>query len=58
MKFILNILTLGIFSLFSKAKDVDLKTTKRKYREDGTLKKEVLRDVDYSEGEGQTELPK
>lgn len=58
MNIILNILTLGIFSLFSKAKDCDTSVTKRIYRKDGKLKKEVIRDVDYSEGQGQTELPK
>lgn len=58
MKTILNILTLGLYSFFSKKKDYSIEKNTKKYRKDGTLKKEVTLDADYSEGDGLTNLPK
>lgn len=57
MEIILKILTLGIYGLFSKRKSLDQSVQKKKYRKDGTLKKEVVRDTNYDEGEALTDLP-
>lgn len=58
MKTILNILTLGLYSLLSKKKSLDQTVKKKKYRDDGTLKKEIERTTTYNEDQGSTELPK
>lgn len=48
---ILSILTLGIYPLVSKARTLKQSVEKTKYRKDGTVKKHVGRDTEYSEDE-------
>lgn len=57
MDIILKILTLGIYGLFSKRKTLDQSVEKKVYRKNGTLRKEVVRDTNYDEGEALTDLP-
>lgn len=58
MKTILNILTLGLYSLLSKKRQLRQTVEKVKYRTDGTIKKEVTRETEYSEEAGSENLPK
>lgn len=57
MKTVLNILTLGLYSLLSKRKSLKTSANKTKYRKDGTIKKTTSSSVDYSEDEGKDNLP-
>lgn len=58
MKTIFNILTLGLYSLLSKKRQLRQTVEKVKYRTDGTIKKEVTRETDYCEEAGSENLPK
>lgn len=49
METILKILTLGLYGLFSKSKRLEQKTSKVKYRIDGTVKKKIDRETNYGE---------
>lgn len=48
---ILSILTLGIYPLVSKGRKLKQSVEKTKYHKDGTVKKHVDRDTEYSEDE-------
>lgn len=48
---ILSILTLGIYPLVSKGRRLTQSVKKTKYRKDGSIKKHIDRDTDYSEDE-------
>lgn len=48
---ILSILTLGIYPLVSKGRTLKQSVEKTKYRKDGSIKKQVDRDTEYSEDE-------
>lgn len=48
---ILSILTLGIYPLVSKGRTLKQSVEKTKYRKDGTIKKHIDRDTEYSEDE-------
>lgn len=47
MDIVLKILTLGLYGLFTKKRSLKQTVSKKKYRDDGTLIKEVIRDTDY-----------
>ena len=47
MDFVLKFLTLGLYGLLTKKRSLKQTVSKKKYREDGTLKKEIIRDTDY-----------
>lgn len=51
METFLKIITLGLYGLFSKKRSLNQKTEKVKYREDGTIKKQVNRETNYEEDE-------
>lgn len=57
MDIIFKILTFGIYGLFSKRRSLKQSVEKKLYRKDGTLRKDVVRDTDYDEGEALTDLP-
>lgn len=48
---ILSILTLGIYPLVSKGRTLKQSVEKTKYRKDGTVKKHIDRDIEYTEDE-------
>lgn len=48
---ILSILTLGIYPLVSKGRRLTQSVDKTKYRKDGSIKKHINRDTEYSEDE-------
>lgn len=48
---ILSILTLGIYPLVSKGRTLKQSLEKTKYRKDGSIKKHIDRDTEYSEDE-------
>lgn len=48
---ILSILTLGIYPIVSKSRSLKQSVEKTKYRKDGTIKKHIDRDSEYSEDE-------
>lgn len=48
---ILSILTLGIYPIVSKARRLTQSVEKTKYRKDGSVKKHIDRDTEYSEDE-------
>lgn len=48
---ILSILTLGIYPLVSKGRTLKQSVEKTKYRKDGSIKKHIDRDTEYSEDE-------
>lgn len=48
---ILSILTLGIYPLVSKGRTLKQSVEKTKYRKDGTIKKHIDRDTEYTEDE-------
>ena len=47
MDIVLKILTLGLYGLFTKKRSLKQTVSKKKYRDDGTLIKEIIRDTDY-----------
>ena len=49
-KIFLSLLTLGIYPLVSKSRKGHFMKNTKKYRDDGTLRKEVTVDYDYDEG--------
>lgn len=51
METFLKIITLGLYGLFSKKRSLNQKTEKVKYREDGTIKKQINRETCYDEDE-------
>ena len=48
---ILSILTLGIYPIVSKSRTLKQSVEKTKYRKDGSIKKHIDRDTEYSEDE-------
>lgn len=46
---ILSILTLGIYPLVSKGRTLKQRVKKDKYRKNGTVKKHIDRETEYSE---------
>lgn len=54
MDTLLKIITFGLYGLFAKKRSLKQKTEKTKYRQDGTIKKQVNRETDYAEEESPT----
>lgn len=48
---ILSILTLGIYPIVSKGRTLKQSVEKTKYRKNGSIKKHIERDTEYSEDE-------
>lgn len=51
METVLKILTFGLYGLFSKKRKLKQTTKKVKYRDDGTVKKDIERSTEYEEDE-------
>lgn len=51
METILNILSLGLYSVLSKRRKAKVTVEKTKYRSDGSLKKTVSRETEFEEDE-------
>lgn len=51
METFLKIITLGLYGLFAKKRGLKQSVKKTKFRDDGTVKKTVERDTEYSEDE-------
>lgn len=58
LKTVLNILSLGLYSVLSKKRTMKQTVKKEKYRLDGTLKKTFERETEYEEDAGSENLPK
>lgn len=49
-KIILSVLTLGIYPLVSKSRKGHFKKNTKKYRDDGSIRKDVTIDYDFDDG--------